>query len=93
MRISYIFYIIFVIFLVNSCGSSKSTSSSYNSNYSSNKSTNTDYNSANRYSTERFRDLKAMFVNFIVSIIVMKFTPEPPNEIKRIVERIRIPSE
>jgi len=35
----------------------------------------------------------AMFVNFIVSIIVMKFTPEPPNEIKRIVERIRIPSE
>ncbi len=35
----------------------------------------------------------AMFVNFIVSIIVMKFTAEPPNEIKRIVERIRIPSE
>ena len=35
----------------------------------------------------------AMFVNFIVSIIVMKFTSEPPNEIKRIVERIRIPSE
>jgi len=35
----------------------------------------------------------AMFVNFIVSIIVMKFTAEPPDEIKRIVERIRIPSE
>ena len=35
----------------------------------------------------------AMFVNFIVSIIVMKFTSEPPNEIKKIVERIRIPSE
>ena len=35
----------------------------------------------------------AMFVNFIVSIIVMKFTAEPPNEIKKIVERIRIPSE
>ena len=35
----------------------------------------------------------AMFVNFTVSIIVMKFTAEPPNEIKKIVERIRIPSE
>ena len=35
----------------------------------------------------------AMFVNFIISIIVMKFTSEPPNEIKNIVERIRIPSE
>ena len=35
----------------------------------------------------------AMFVNFSVSIIVMKFTAEPPNEIKKIVERIRIPSE
>jgi cation/acetate symporter len=35
----------------------------------------------------------AMFVNFTVSIIVMKFTSEPPDEIKRIVERIRIPSE
>ncbi len=35
----------------------------------------------------------AMFVNFAVSIIVMKFTSEPPDEIKRIVERIRIPSE
>jgi len=35
----------------------------------------------------------AMCVNFIVSIIVMKFTSEPPEEIKRIVEDIRIPSE
>mgnify|MGYP001406017219 CR=1 FL=1 len=59
MRIGYIFYITFVILFVNSCGSSKSTFSSYNSNSSSNKSTNTDYNSENRYSIERFRDLKA----------------------------------
>ena len=35
----------------------------------------------------------AMCVNFIVSIIVMKFTSEPPEEIKKIVEDIRIPSE
>ena len=35
----------------------------------------------------------AMCVNFIVSIVVMKFTSEPPEEIKRIVEDIRIPSE
>ena len=35
----------------------------------------------------------AMCANFIVSIIVMKFTSEPPEEIKRIVEDIRIPSE
>ena len=35
----------------------------------------------------------AMCVNFLVSIIVMKFTSEPPEEIKKIVEDIRIPSE
>ncbi|MAV00589.1 MAG: cation acetate symporter [Flavobacteriaceae bacterium] len=35
----------------------------------------------------------AMCVNFLVSIIVMKFTSEPPEEIKKIVEGIRIPSE
>jgi len=35
----------------------------------------------------------AMCANFIVSIIVMKFTSEPPEEIKKIVEDIRIPSE
>ena len=35
----------------------------------------------------------AMCVNFIVSIVIMKFTSEPPEEIKRIVEDIRIPSE
>ncbi|CAM3341671.1 sodium:solute symporter family protein [Zobellia roscoffensis] len=34
----------------------------------------------------------AMFVNFIVSIVIMKFTPEPPNEVQEIVENIRIPS-
>ena len=35
----------------------------------------------------------AMIVNFIVSIVVMKFTSEPPDEIKKIVDDIRIPSE
>jgi len=35
----------------------------------------------------------AMIVNFIVSMVVMKFTSEPPDEIKKIVEDIRIPSE
>lgn len=34
----------------------------------------------------------AMLVNFIVSIVIMKFTPEPPLEVQRIVEDIRIPS-
>ena len=35
----------------------------------------------------------AMIVNFIVSIVVLKFTSEPADEIKKIVEDIRIPSE
>ena len=35
----------------------------------------------------------AMIVNFIISMVVMKFTSEPPDEIKKIVEDIRIPSE
>ena len=35
----------------------------------------------------------AMIVNFIVSIVVLKFTSEPPDEIKKIVDDIRIPSE
>ena len=35
----------------------------------------------------------AMIINFIVSIVVLKFTSEPPDEIKKIVEDIRIPSE
>ena len=35
----------------------------------------------------------AMIVNFIVSIVILKFTSEPPDEIKKIVEDIRIPSE
>ncbi len=34
----------------------------------------------------------AMMVNFIVSIIVSKFTPAPPVEVQEIVEEIRIPS-
>ncbi len=34
----------------------------------------------------------AMILNFIVSIVIMKFTPEPPQEVQDIVENIRIPS-
>ena len=34
----------------------------------------------------------AMCLNFIVSIIIMKFTPDPPQEVQDIVENIRIPS-
>jgi cation/acetate symporter len=34
----------------------------------------------------------AMVVNFIVSITVSKFTPEPPQDVQDIVENIRIPS-
>ncbi len=33
-----------------------------------------------------------MVVNFIVSIVVMKFTPAPPENVQKIVEDIRIPS-
>ena len=35
----------------------------------------------------------AMLLNFIVSIIIMKFTPPPPQDVQDIVERIRIPSD
>lgn len=34
----------------------------------------------------------AMVVNFIVALVVNKFTPEPPKEVQDIVEHIRIPS-
>ena len=34
----------------------------------------------------------AMFLNFLVSIIISKFTPNPPLEVQKIVEDIRIPS-
>jgi len=34
----------------------------------------------------------AMVVNFIVSIVVSAFTPEPPENVQQIVENIRIPS-
>ena len=33
----------------------------------------------------------AMCVNFIVSIVVMKFTKAPPLDVQEIVENIRIP--
>ncbi|WP_303315603.1 sodium:solute symporter family protein [Flavivirga abyssicola] len=34
----------------------------------------------------------AMILNFIVSIVIMKFTPKPPKDVQEIVENIRIPS-
>jgi cation/acetate symporter len=34
----------------------------------------------------------AMIVNFIVSIVVSKFTPAPPQKVQEIVDNIRIPS-
>ncbi|WP_372755344.1 sodium:solute symporter family protein [Mariniflexile sp.] len=34
----------------------------------------------------------SMVLNFIVSIIIMKFTPAPPQDVQDIVENIRIPS-
>ena len=34
----------------------------------------------------------AMAINFIISIIVSRFTPSPPEEVQEIVENIRIPS-
>ncbi len=35
----------------------------------------------------------AMVVNFVVAIIILQFTPPPPNEVQEIVEDIRIPNE
>ena len=34
----------------------------------------------------------AMIINFIISIIISRFTPSPPNDVQEIVENIRIPS-
>ncbi|WP_233783235.1 sodium:solute symporter family protein [Flavivirga eckloniae] len=34
----------------------------------------------------------AMILNFVVSIVIMKLTPEPPKDVQDIVENIRIPS-
>ena len=34
----------------------------------------------------------AMIANFIVAIIVLQFTPQPPSDVQEIVENIRIPS-
>jgi cation/acetate symporter len=34
----------------------------------------------------------AMLLNFMVSIVIMRFTPEPPVKVQKIVEDIRIPS-
>ena len=33
-----------------------------------------------------------MIANFIISILVSRFTPAPPKEVQEIVENIRIPS-
>jgi cation/acetate symporter len=33
-----------------------------------------------------------MILNFIISIVISKFTPTPPKEIQEIVVNIRIPS-
>lgn len=35
----------------------------------------------------------AMIVNFIVSLVVSSFTPDPPDNVQQIVENIRIPNE
>jgi cation/acetate symporter len=34
----------------------------------------------------------AMALNFIVSIVIMRFTPEPPKAVQDFVENIRTPS-
>lgn len=34
----------------------------------------------------------AMFVNFIISILISSFTPKPPEKVQQIVDNIRIPS-
>jgi len=34
----------------------------------------------------------AMIANFIIAIIILQFTPEPPEDVQEIVENIRIPS-
>ena len=34
----------------------------------------------------------AMITNFIISLIVSRFAPEPPSKVREIVENIRIPS-
>ena len=34
----------------------------------------------------------AMCVNFLISIVISKFTPAPPEDVQEIVENIRIPS-
>ncbi len=34
----------------------------------------------------------AMVLNFVVSVVIMKFTPAPPENVQEIVENIRIPS-
>ncbi|MEE9349159.1 MAG: sodium:solute symporter family protein [Flavobacteriaceae bacterium] len=34
----------------------------------------------------------AMLVNFVISIVIAQFTPEPPAEVQELVENIRVPS-
>lgn len=36
--------------------------------------------------------LVGMAINFVVSLVVSKFTPEPPHDVQELVEEIRIPS-
>ena len=33
----------------------------------------------------------AMLINFVVSLVVMRFTPPPPKDVQKLVENIRIP--
>ena len=33
----------------------------------------------------------AMLINFVVSLVVMRFTPPPPKDVQELVENIRIP--
>lgn len=35
----------------------------------------------------------AMILNFIVAIVISKFTPPPPQDVQEIVENIKIPSD
>ena len=34
-----------------------------------------------------------MVINFAVTLVVSRFTPEPPEEVQRLVEEIRLPRE
>jgi cation/acetate symporter len=34
-----------------------------------------------------------MLANFVISVVIMQFTPQPPENVQEIVESIRIPNE